>query len=120
MDKTFKLLIIKQHCRNGFGLIEVLVALMIVGMIGVMSTPLILAKPFPLKYEKLMVSYQVDQSQLHAIAFFKRQNLPFFVDHNQLYYNAQGNINQAKGGRISYPYQLKVTFYLGYGRYAIQ
>jgi prepilin-type N-terminal cleavage/methylation domain-containing protein len=111
---------IKQPYLNGFGMVEVLLVLMILGMISTISIPLVWANPISLRHAKLMVNYQVDQSQLHAIAFTKRQNLPFFVDYTQLYYNHLGNINQAKGGRLSYPYNMYVTFYLGYGRYEIQ
>lgn len=120
MGRTFKLLTIKQHYHSGFGMVEVLLSLLIVGMIGVLSIPVLKAKPYSLRHERIMVSYQVDQTQLHAIAYLKRKDLPFYVDFTQLYYNAQGNINQAKGGKINYPYQVNITFYLGYGRYAIQ
>jgi competence protein ComGC len=120
MGKTLASSTTRQVYNNGFGMVDVLIALMVVGMISMMSIPLTMAKPFSARHAKLMLAYQVDQSQLHAIAFIKKQPLPFLVDHTQLYYNSLGNINQAKGGRISYPYQLNATFFLGYGRYEIR
>lgn len=117
MEKQLPLLITKQHYHKGFGILDVLLTLMIVGIISVMSLPLLSLKPLSKNHAILLAQYQIDQTQLHAIAFAKRSDLPFTVDNTKIYYNAQGNVNQAKGGRLSYPYPLLVTFYLGYGRY---
>lgn len=120
MGRPLKSVITKRRYHSGFGMVEILLALMIVGMISIVSMPVIVSKPLSTIHAKRIIQYQVDQTQLRAIAYAKRQNLPFYVDYTELYYNAQGNINHAKSGKVSYPYSLNVTFYLGYGRYAFQ
>lgn len=119
MEKASQSLTIKLAHNRGFGMVELLLALMIIGIISIISIPLSTTFKYTTYHSDLLIAYQIDQTQLHAIAYIKKSKLPFLVDYTQLYYNAQGNINQAKKGRLSYPYNSSATFFLGYGRYEI-
>lgn len=100
-------------------MLEILVVLLIISLLGGVIFSLHLKQISPMVHDEA-IHLHVEHTRLKAIHSQTRVDLPFLVDQVQLSFNAFGNINQAKQGALSYPYQQSMVFYLGFGAYEIQ
>ncbi len=108
-------------CHRGYTFLNLLMVMLIVSSIVMLSVPIVSYSFYRQKQIERIMSFEIINAQLLAIAHHKNTSISHITGHPNLYFNHKGNINQAQ--TISYNrmgVSLKVVIFLGLGRFEIK